>query len=106
VLDLRDVAAEIVLDDQLLARRDVDRGAVDLGLDAETAEGGQDRAQVAWLRVVDGPVARRHRRETDEARDLDVVRADPPLAAGERGDPVDADDVRLVPLEPRFRQAE
>ena len=106
VLDLRDVPAEVVLDDQLLARRDADRGAVDLRLDSEPAEGGQDRDQVVRVGVLDRHVARGHGGEADEARHLDVVGPDPPLAAGERRDALDAEHVRLDPLDLRSERDE
>ena len=53
VLDLRDLAAEVVLDRELLAGRDVDGSSLELDVDAEPLERGQDREP--------GPRAPRHR---------------------------------------------
>ena len=46
VLDLRDLAAEVVADRQLLAGRDADACAVDLDLNPEPLERRQDRDEV------------------------------------------------------------
>ena len=85
--------------DELLVRRDAQGRALDLDVDAEPLEGRQDRREVLGLDVVDRDVAAGDRRQADEAADLDVLGADPPLAAGELVDPVDAEDVRLDPLD-------
>ena len=58
------------------------------------------------LHVVDRDVAARHGRQPDEAADLDVLRADPPLAAEEALDAVDAQDVRLDALDLRAERDE
>ena len=49
--------------------------------------------------VLDDDLALGHRREADEARDLDVVRADAPFAAVQRLDPADVEDVRADPVD-------
>src|SRR5207302_3635056 len=83
VVDLRDVAAEIVADLELLAVRDADRAPVDLDSDPEAVEGRHDRDQVARLDLLDCDLARGDRAEPDEARDLDGVAAEPGVAAAE-----------------------
>ena len=82
-LDLRDLPAEVVLDVEVLAGGDADARLGDLHLDPQLAERGDDRDQVVRLDVLDDDVAAGHRRQADEARDLDVVGADPVLAAAE-----------------------
>ena len=103
VFDLRNVPADVVLDVELLARRDAHRAVPELDAHAEPGERRQDRDQVFRPHAVDGHVAARDRREPDEARDLDVIGADRPLAATERVDPLDAQDVRLDALDPSRR---
>src|SRR6185312_17312512 len=82
--------------------------AVDIRLDgdAELLECVSDRNEVGLLDAVDRDVAARDRGETDEAAHLDVVWADLPLAAAERLDALDAQDVGLDPLDPRTERAE
>ena len=70
-----------------------------LDVDAEPRERGQDREQVPGLDVLDRDVAARRGREADEAADLDVLGSDAPVAAVQLGDAVDAEDVRLDPLD-------
>src|SRR5207302_1668148 len=101
VLDLRDLAPEVVSDLEVLAVRDMDGAPVDPHADTETLEGGQDRDQVGGLDVVDRDLAGGDRPEADEARHLDVVAADAVLAAGELGPALDVDDVRADAFDPR-----
>ena len=93
-LDLRDLAAEVVHDAELLARRHAQGRLPHLELDPELAERGHDRDQVVRLDVLDRDVAARDRGERREARDLDVLGADPVRAAAEPVDALDAEDVR------------
>ena len=51
----------------------------DLHLDPELPEGRDDRDEVVGLDVLDDDLAPGRRGEADEARDLDVVGADPVL---------------------------
>ena len=81
VLDLGDLTAEIVLDDEFLARRHAQSRPVELDPNAQPLERRQDRRKILGDDVVDRHVAGGHRREADEARDLDVLAGDPPLAA-------------------------
>ncbi len=106
VLDLRDVPAEVVLDDELLARRNVDALLPHLDANAEAREGGQDRREVSRLDVFDRDSTAGDRGKSDEGRHLDVVRADPPLAAVQRFDALDPQDVRLDPLDARAERDE
>ena len=99
VLDLRDLAAEVVLDLEPLARRDAHGRLPHLDLDAEPRERRQDREQIPGLDVLDRDVAAGGGREADEAADLDVLGSDAPVAAVQLGDAVDAEDVRLDPLD-------
>ena len=71
-----------------------------LELDPELPERRHDRDQVVGLDVLDREVAAGHRGEGGEARDLDVLRADPVDAAAEPVDALDAEDVRADPLDP------
>jgi hypothetical protein len=106
VLDLRDVATEIVLHDELLPRRHVDARVTQLEPDAEPRERRQDRGQVSDLDFLDRHPAAGDRREPDERGDLDVVGADAPLASAQRVDAVDAKDVRLDPFDVRAERDE
>src|SRR5207237_9216591 len=58
VVDLRDVAAEVVADLELLAVRDADRAPFDLDSDPESVEGRHDRDEVARLDLLDRDLAR------------------------------------------------
>src|SRR5262249_24678555 len=86
VLDLGDVAAEVVLDDELLIRGNADARLSDLDAQTEPLERRQDRDEVLRLDLLDRYPASGHPGEADERRDLDVVGADPPLAAAKRVD--------------------
>ena len=57
--------------------------AFDLPLDAEALERRPDGDEILGDDVLDHDLALGHRREADEARDLDVVGADAPFAAAE-----------------------
>ena len=72
---------------QLLPRGHANGRLPHLELDAELAERGHDRDQVVGLDVLDRQVASGRRGERREARDLDVLRADPVRAAAEPVDP-------------------
>src|SRR6185312_9998374 len=85
--------ADVVLDRKTLAARHTHRGAGDLPADAESLERGPDGDEVLGDDVLDDDFALRHRREADEARHLDVVRADAPFAAVELVDSADAENV-------------
>jgi hypothetical protein len=106
VLDLRDLAAEVVLDLELLARGDGHRRVVQLDADAEALEVREDRPDVLGGYVLDGHVPAGDRGEADEAGDLDVLGADAPLAAVEGLDAVDAEDVRADAVDPRAERLE
>jgi hypothetical protein len=93
ILDLGDLVAEIVLDPELLVRRDSHASVAELDVDAETPEHRKNRDEVVDDDVVDGHVAARDRGQPDEARDLDVLRCDAPLAAAEPLDAADAEHV-------------
>ena len=80
--------------------------ALDLDVHAEPLEDRQDRREVLRLDAVDRDVAAGDGREADEAADLDVLGADPPLAAGERLDALDAQHVRLDALDLRAERDE
>ena len=80
-LDLRDLVAEVVDDVELLPGRDADGRLPHVELDPELAKGGHDRDQVVGLDVLDRDLAARRRGERGEARDLDVLGADPVRAA-------------------------
>src|SRR5438477_10609503 len=84
VLDLRDLVAEVVPDDELLPRRHADRRVEALDADADALERREDRDEVREDDVLDDEVAAGDCREADEAPDLDVVGREPPLAAAER----------------------
>src|SRR5262249_11002362 len=106
VLDLRDVAAEVVLDDELLVRRDANARLAELDAKAEPLERRQDRDEVVRLDLLDRDPAAGPRAEADERCALDVIGADPPLAAAQRLDAVDPQHVRLDPLDLRAERAE
>src|SRR6185312_2831157 len=99
VLDLGDLGADVVLDRKLLAARHTHRGAGDLPADSESLERGPDGDEVLGDNVLDDNFALRHRGEADEARPLDVVRADAPFVAAKLVDPADAEDVGADPLD-------
>ena len=101
VLDLRHVAPEIVLHHQLLSRWHAHEAVALLDPHTELLERVEDRGEIRVFDAVDRDVAAGDRGEADEAPDLDVIRADIPVAAGERADPFDAEHVRLDPLNPR-----
>src|SRR5262249_38314474 len=94
VLDLRDVAAVVVADHELLVGRHPDRGSVDLDADAEALERGQDRAQVGRLRLLDRVAGAGPWRGPEEAAALDGLRADAAVAAAQALDAGPAEDVR------------
>src|SRR6266571_305184 len=106
VFDLRNVTAEVVLHDELLAWWHAHEVVTELDLDAELLEAVQDRHQVGPLDSVDRHVAAGDRRETDETPHLDVIGADLPLPAAERLDALDAEHVRLNALDLRTQQLE
>src|SRR5439155_5609295 len=106
VLELRDLPAEVVLDLERLVRRHADRRAVDLDADAEPLERRQDRAEVVRFDVFDGDLAAGHRREADEAADLDVLGPDSVAAAVEPLDAFDPDRVRADALDARAERDE
>src|SRR4029453_1148980 len=93
-LDLRNLAAEIVDDSQVLLRGDVHRAAVNVHADPELAERRDDRDEVVRLDVLDRHVSARYRGERREARDLDVFGPDAVLATREALDPLDGEPGR------------
>src|SRR4051794_2085776 len=99
VLDLRDRAAEVVADRELLTRRDVDRGAVDLEAQPEPLEHREHRDEVVGRGVLNGEVAAGDGGHADEAADLDVVGGDRVLAAAQPLDARDVDHVRADALD-------
>src|SRR5207244_2795284 len=106
VVDLRDVAAEVVADLQVLSVRDTERPPLRLDADPEPLEGRHDRDEVAGLDLLDRDLAGGDRAEADEARYLDVVAADPVLAAAELRAALDAQDVRGDPVDVRTERDE
>src|SRR5205085_1866830 len=106
VLDLRNLAAEVVADRKLVVNRDVDAVPLELRADAEATQGGQDRLEILAGDVVDRDLAAGDRREPDEARHLDVLGRDAMLAAAELGDALDPEDVRPNPLDVRAERDE
>ena len=105
VLDLRDLAAEVVLDHELLAGRHAHASSRRPRPGRRAARTpGRIEIRSRGLDVLDRQVAAGHRREADEAADLDVLRArsrhSPPR---ERSTPLDAQHVRLDPLDLRRR---
>src|SRR6185436_17797226 len=81
-------------DDQLLARRHAQARSVEHNLNAETLERREDRRKVFRDDVVDRDVPGCHRRKAAEARDLDVLAGDAPLATSQPLDAADREDVR------------
>src|SRR5262249_56889068 len=73
VLELWDLAAEVVLDHERLVRWDAHARPFDVHGHAEALERRQDRDEVLGLDVVDGDLAAGHGSEADEAADLDVL---------------------------------
>src|ERR687894_284903 len=55
---------------------------------------GHGPSSIFGIDVLDHDLARRHGAETDEARALDVIRADPPLAAAQAVDAAHPQHVR------------
>src|SRR4029079_4242071 len=106
VLDLGNVPAQVVLDDELLARRNADGCLLLLDGHAERLERMQHRDEVGLLDAVDRHVATGDRGEPDEAPDLDVVGADLPVATREGLDALDAKHVRLDAFDARAQRAE
>ena len=105
-LDLRDLVAEVVDHAKLLVGRHAHGVVPHLQLDPELAEGRDDRDQVVRLDVLDRDLAARHRGERGEARDLDVLGADPVRAAAERGHADDLEDVRADAVDLRAQRDE
>ena len=105
-LDLRDLVAEVVDDMELLPGRDADGRLPHVQLDPELAKGGDDGDEVVGLDVLDRDLAARRGGQRGEARDLDVLRADPVRAALQLLDTVDAKDVRADPLDLRAERDE
>src|SRR5262245_54341745 len=101
VLDLRDLPTEIVLHDELLPGRHADTPPRGLDLHAKLSKGGKDGIEVVDARLVDRELTAGDRRQTDEARHLDVVGGDPPLASRQAIDPGDAKAIRTDALDPR-----
>ena len=99
VLDLRNLAAEVVEDHELLLGRYAHVRPVDLHVDAEALEGQQDPGEVLRLGVLDRDVPAADRRQADEAADLDVLGRQPPRAARELLHAADPEHVRLEPFD-------
>src|SRR6476659_6128886 len=78
----------------------------DLERDPELAERRDDRDQIIGLDVLDRHVAAGRGRERREARDLDVLRPDPVLAAVELGHASDPHDVGADALDLRAERDE
>jgi hypothetical protein len=76
VLDLRNRAAEIVDDDELLVGRNTHPVVTDLDLDPEAPQHGQHRPQVVGRDALDRDVAACDGCHADEASDLDVLGRD------------------------------
>ena len=93
VLDLRDLAAEIVLDREVLIGGYVQRRVAELDLDPEPLHRGNDRSEILGNDVLDRHGTARHRCEADEAAHLDVVRRHRPLASTETIDAFYPEDV-------------
>ena len=86
ILDLRDLGAEVVPDHQLLAAGHADGAAFGVPLDAEALEAVPDTDHVLGDDVLDHHLPLGDGAKADEAGHLDVVGADPPLAAAEAVD--------------------
>src|SRR5262249_56085770 len=84
-------------EDEWLIGGNADAGLSDLDAQTEPLERRQDRDEVLRLDLLDRYPASGHPGEADERRDLDVVGADPPLAAAKRVDAGDPEHVRLDP---------
>ena len=91
-LDLRDLPAEVVLHNELLARRYVNRVVHHVDLDAELGEVREDRDEVLRLAALD-----RERAAGD--RGVDVLARDPPFTAAQPLDAADGEDVRTDPVD-------
>ena len=79
---------------------------LELDAHAEPREVQENRHEVLGRRLVDPEIAAGDGGEADEARDLDVLRRDPVLAAAEPIDAVDPRHVRLDPLDLRAERDE
>jgi hypothetical protein len=88
-------------DDELLAARDDDVVAVELGAQPQALEHQPDHAQVVGHAVGDPQLAAGHPGQRHERRDLDVIGRDPVLAAAELGEAVDVHHVGADPLDRR-----
>src|SRR5581483_12235467 len=86
--------------------RDAQRVLAQLDVHPQPVEREQDRGQIARLDPLDREVAPRDRGEAHEAPDLDVLRADRPLAAAQALDASDAEHVRLDSLDLRAERDE
>src|SRR6185295_11823637 len=84
VLDLRYMAADIVLYLQLLPARHQEVIAIHAASDAEPFESHADRAKVLDASLGDTELRACHRGEPDQRADLDVVGADRVCRRGER----------------------
>ena len=82
VLDLRDLAAEVVLDHELLVRRDAQRSRRRARRRSPSrSNAGRIETRSFGAHALDRDVAAGDRGEADEAADLDVLGRDRPLAA-------------------------
>src|SRR6266508_2697918 len=106
VVDLGDGRAQVVLDDHALVGRQPQRRALQLPGDPEAGEADRDRAHVVLDHALHDQLAAGGGGQPDEARHLDVVRADGVLAAAEALDPGDGEPVGADPADAGPERAE
>src|SRR6266508_1608206 len=106
VVDLGDGRAQVVLDDHALVGRQPQRRALQLPGDPEAGEADRDRAHVVLDHAIHDQLAAGGGGQPDEARHLDVVRADGVLAAAEALDPGDGEPVGADPADAGPERAE